>query len=106
MGGDTAHSNLGHLIRCSNKGEDNAQKSKMFEKQRGGGQCTFRLRLYGQMFKIGGGQTFHLRVSGKILWNYCENLQIWVKISKFDENLTFFLRFSPKFGDFRENLQI
>ena len=41
----------------------------------------------------------------KILGSYCENLQIWVKISKFGENLTFFDIFT-KVGDFRENLQV
>ena len=31
LGGDTAHSNLGHLVRCSNKGGDTTQNSKMWE---------------------------------------------------------------------------
>ena len=34
--GDTAHSNLGHLVRCSNKDRDTTKNSKMFEKQSGG----------------------------------------------------------------------
>ena len=35
-GRDTAHTNLGHLIRSSNQGGDTAQNSKMFKKQSGG----------------------------------------------------------------------
>ena len=34
-GGDTAHSNLEHLVRCSNKDEDTAQNFKIFPKQGG-----------------------------------------------------------------------
>ena len=44
--GDTAHFNLGNLVRCSNLGGDTAQISKMFEKQ-GGGHRTSYLRVSG-----------------------------------------------------------
>ena len=50
-----AHSNLGHLVRFSNYVGDNAQNSRTFEKQ--GGHCTFKLRLFGQKFKLGLGNS-------------------------------------------------
>ena len=49
-GGDTAHSNFGYMVRCSNKGGDTAQSSMMLQKSRGG-HCTFHLSLSGKIFK-------------------------------------------------------
>ena len=49
-GGDTAHSNFGYMVRCSNKGGDTAQSSMVLQEPRGG-HHTFHLRLSGKIFK-------------------------------------------------------
>ena len=58
--GDTAHSKLRYLVKCSNKGGDTAQNSKMFEKQGGG---TPHIPLKGIWSDVQtGGDTAHKKV--------------------------------------------
>ena len=49
------------------KGEETAQNSKMFEKNKGGQHRTFKLRVSSQIFNQGWGYCiFHLRVSDQM----------------------------------------
>ena len=52
-GGDTAHSNLGHLVTCSNKGGVTVQNSKMLEKQRGAMHIPFYGTWSKEKHKVG-----------------------------------------------------